>query len=236
MLNNAIVITGAGQRIGLYLAKQFLTLTDYPVVFSYRTHRVGVDELLALGAIGIQVDFTEANSIESFFNKLTAQVSSIRGVIHNASVWAKDAQIENDASLFDAMLKLHIEVPYRLNNQLKPLMDRCDQPLKDIISITDSTVANDTHIAYSASKAGLQDMTKNFAKKYAPEIKVNSIAPGLILFNEDDSESYKKRRLAQSAIRIEPGADVIWQTVQYLMKSPYITGETIVVDGGKKLI
>lgn len=238
MVQNAIFITGAGQRVGLYLAKQFLQQTNYPVVFTYRSEREGVADLIALGAIGVQVDFDEADSIERLVATLQQQVGSLRAVIHNASTWASDAQVADDFGLYTSMFKVHVEVPYQLNIALKPLLDASDSVLKDIVSITDSSVelANDQHIAYLSTKAALSNLTKNFAKKYAPTIKVNEIAPGLIRFNEHDSTEYKQARLAQSAIPIEPGEVVVWLAVDYLLNSVYMTGTCLPVDGGRPLV
>lgn len=238
MLQNAIFISGAGQRIGLHLAKQFLQQTNYPVVFTYRSERSGVAELVAMGAIGIKIDFDETNAVEQLVAVLSQRVGSLRALIHNASTWADDAQVAADFKLYESMFKVHVEVPYQLNIALKPLLDLSDSAFKDIVAITDSSVTlpNDQHIAYLSSKAALSNLTRNFAKKYAPAIKVNEIAPGLIRFNEFDSAEYKEARLAQSAIAIEPGEAVIWQAVNYLLNSPYITGTTLPVDGGRPLI
>ncbi|MBN2866236.1 MAG: dihydromonapterin reductase [Thiotrichales bacterium] len=238
MLQNAIFITGAGQRIGLFLAKQVLLHTDYPVVFTYRSEKPGVAELIALGAIGFQVDFNQVNAEQTLITQLQQTVASLRAVVHNASTWASDEDVANDFTLYDSMFKTHVELPYRLNVALKPLLDASDSALKDIVAITDTSVdlVNDQHIAYLASKTALNNLTKNFAKKYAPEIKVNAIAPGLILFNEGDTSEYKQKRLTQSAIPIEPGAIVIWQALEYLLNSSYTTGISLPVDGGKNLI
>jgi len=238
MLKEAVFISGAGQRVGLYLAKQFLLQTDYPVVFTYRTEKPGVAELKALGAIGIQVDFSQMESVDGLVQTLNQQVASLRAVIHNASTWADDVTVADNNNVFTEMFKVHVDVPYQLNIALKPMLDNANSTLKDIIAITDSSIElpNDRHIAYMATKAALNNMTKNFAKKYAPHIKVNSVAPGLILFNKGDSEAYKQRRLAQSAIAIEPGADVVWQAVHYVLNSGYTTGICLPVDGGKPLI
>jgi len=238
MLENAILISGASQRIGLYLAKQILLNTDYPVVFTYRAKKPGVNELMQLGAIGIQLDLTHADSVARLVDVLNQQVVSLRAVIHNASIWASDEDIAKDYSLFESMFQLHVERPYQLNIALKPLLDASDSTLKDIVAITDTSVdlVNDQHIAYLASKTALSNLTKNFAKKYAPQIKVNTIAPGLILFNDGDTPAYKQKRLTQSAIPIEPGPIVIWQALSYLLNSSYTTGISLPVDGGKNLI
>jgi dihydromonapterin reductase/dihydrofolate reductase len=236
MLTDAIFITGAGQRVGFYLAKRFLA-EGQAVVFTYRTHRPQVDELIALGALGIQVDFNEDGAIERCVQRVREQVGSLRALIHNASVWLTDEQVAADPMAFNALMRLHVEVPYRLNEALQPLLLASGSPLKDIVTLSDASTAqaNDRYMAYLASKAAMQNMSRNFAKKYAPDIKVNDIAPGLILFNEGDSEAYKQKRLAQSALGIEPGEAVVWQAVQYLLQSPYTTGISLPLEGGKNL-
>ncbi|WP_373017471.1 dihydromonapterin reductase [Thiomicrorhabdus sp.] len=236
MLEEAVFISGAGQRIGLHLAKRFVQQGTFPVVFTYRTRHAAVDELESLGATGIQVDFSEDRSVEELLALMEMEVKSLRAVIHNASLWANDAMIEKEPSLYADMFRLHVEVPYRLNLALQPYLKSARSPLKDIISLSDSSAAhsNGDYAAYLASKAALQAMGRNFAQKFAPDIKVNDIAPGLILFHSDDSEAYKQRRLAHSSLGVEPGPDVIWQAVQYLMNSPYTTGVSLPVDGGRR--
>lgn len=228
---NAILITGAGQRIGHYLAKQFLLYTDYAVFFTYRTTKVGVDELMALGAVGIQADFTLVADVDRVINTLKQQASSMRALIHNASLWLED-EVEGS---FEAQWQVHVQAPFRLNEALYPLLKASNE--SDIIALTDASLTHGhkNKVGYYASKAALQEMTYAYAKKYAPTIKVNAIAPGLLMFNESDSGDYRAKRLADLAIPIEPGADVVWQAVRYLMQSPYTTGSVIKLDGGYSL-
>lgn len=238
MLHNAVFMTGASRRIGLYLARQFLEQADYPVVFTYRTSRPEVDELKKLGAIGIQLDLTEPQALDRLLTFLEKEVASLRAVIHNASRWASDAEVGRHPALYQAMFDLHVHLPYRLNLELQPLLLQSQSEKRDIISLSDSsvTIADGSHIAYMASKSALQNLSRNFAKRFAPQVKVNDIAPGLILFHPEDDERYRQRRLAQSAIGIEPGEEVIWEAVQYLMNSPYTTGVSLPVDGGRRLV
>ncbi len=245
LLQDVIFITGGGQRIGAFLVKQFLAETNFPVVFTYRTPRIQVDELVALGAVAIQVDFMDKDVLPGLVKSVQARVGSLRGVIHNASLWLPDVVdvnklqgVEAESDCFKTLFKLHVRTPYFLNNALQPLLEKSTSPLKDIISISDYSVerASSENIAYLASKAALQNMCKGFAKKFAPIIKVNDIAPALILFNEGDSEAYKQNRLAQSVLGIEPGPIVVWQAVQYLMNSSYTTGTVLPLEGGRSLL
>lgn len=237
-IEDAVLITGGGQRIGAYLVRQFLQKTDFPVVFTYRTHRAEVDELVSLGAVAVQCDFTDNNALPGLVDQLKQQISSLRAVIHNASLWLSDAQAPALSAEYSALFKVHVEAPIYLNTELAQLLLASSNPLKDIISLSDYSVSRvtDSHIAYLASKSALQTVTQGFAKKYAPQIKVNDIAPALIQFNVGDSDEYMQKRLAQSALHIEPGPEVVWKAVDYLMNSSYSTGSILQLDGGRHLL
>ncbi|MDU3932608.1 MAG: dihydromonapterin reductase [Serratia liquefaciens] len=107
----------------------------------------------------------------------------------------------------------------------------------DIIHLTDYVVekGSDKHIAYAASKAALDNMTRSFARKLAPEVKVNAIAPALIIFNPGDDEHYRQQALAKSLMKIAPGESEVVNLVNYLLDSRYVTGRTHGVDGGRPL-
>lgn len=233
-LENAILITGASQRIGSHLVERFLQAGDYPVIFTYRTYQPKVDELVKLGALAIQSDFCQAGALEQLIATLNQQVTSLRAIIHNASLWLDD-RVENS---FDQQWQVHVKAPYMLNEGLADLLNASTSPLKDIISLTDASLVRGGayQVGYFASKAALQNMALSFAKRFAPDIKVNDIAPGLIEFNKHDSAEYKARRLKEMLISIEPGMDVIWQAVNYIMQSPYTTGSSLKLDGGRTLV
>jgi len=237
-LENVLMITGAGQRIGAYLVRQFLQQTDYPVMFTYRTMRPEVQELQSLGAIALQCDFDDDAALPGLVNQIKSQVCSIRAIIHNASIWIDDAQAPVFSDNYRSLFRVHVEAPSYLNRELHECLLASTSQLKDIISLSDYSVGRvvDSHIAYLSSKAALQTLSKGYAKEFAPHIKVNDIAPALIQFNEGDDEAYKAKRLARAALPIEPGPEVVWQAVNYLLNSSYTTGSVIPLDGGRSLL
>ncbi|MEW5837278.1 MAG: dihydromonapterin reductase [Pseudomonadota bacterium] len=236
MLRDAILLTGAGQRLGFYHAQRFLD-AGFALVVTYRTPRPSIEILAQAGALTIQADFSTPEGIERFIETLHSQVQSLRCIIHNASVWLTDADLEADPACFDTLFNLHVRAPYRINLACAGLLQACSAPFADIIHITDTALqkGSATRSAYLASKAALDSLTLSHAARLAPKIKVNSIAPGLILFNEGDSTTYRQDRLSRSALGFEPGPDVIWQSIRYLMDNSFITGSTLTVDGGRKI-
>ncbi|MGT4676794.1 SDR family oxidoreductase, partial [Aeromonas caviae] len=136
-----------------------------------------------------------------------------------------------------SMMQIHVNAPYLLNHALESLLRGHGQAASDIIHITDYVVerGSDKHIAYAASKAAMDNMSRSFARKLAPEIKVNAIAPSLILFNEGDDAEYRKQALDKSLMKIAPGEKEIIDLIEYLFGSHYVTGRSFAVDGGRHL-
>lgn len=239
-LSAPILITGAGQRAGLELAKSFLA-RQQPVIFSYRSPKAGVDELLALGALGIQADFTSNQAIIDFIRQVQQATPKLRGIIHNASSWLPDvADPLQQAQAFQALFLVHQQAPLLLNMQLAPLLQayyRTSGQLADIIHLTDDVVRRGSrkHAAYAASKAALENLTFSCAQLLAPEVKVNAIAPALLAFNQGDAPDYQHQALRKSLLGLEPGFGVLVQTVEFLLAQNHLTGAVVPLNGGRHL-
>ncbi|MCE0557742.1 MULTISPECIES: dihydromonapterin reductase [Motilimonas] len=235
-MSSTIVITGAGQRIGLALAND-LYQQGFQVIVSYRTEREGVRQLRSLGVTCIQADFSSQVGIETFIAQVKQKVTNLRAIIHNASDWAAEKNSHDFGALMQQMMQVHVQGPYQLNLALAPLLQANDG-MADIIHFTDYVAekGSQKHIAYAASKAALANLTLSFSAKLAPKVKVNSIAPALLMFNQGDDEAYKKKALAKSLMGLTPGEQEAVAAVTYLLQSQYITGRTIHLDGGRHLV
>jgi hypothetical protein len=114
------------------------------------------------------------------------------------------------------MMAVHVAAPYRINLGLADLL-KAGAP-SDIIHLGDyvSGRGSKKHIAYAASKAAQDNLTLSFAALLAPDVKVNSIAPALVLFNEDDDAAYREKTLRKSLMQREGGLDEMQHQVDYL--------------------
>ncbi|GAB2691986.1 dihydromonapterin reductase [Aliiglaciecola aliphaticivorans] len=242
-----VIITGVGQRLGLCLAEYFLA-KKYKVIGTYRTPRASIDILQAKGAELYQVDFYQQQQIQQFIDSVKSKHAAIDCLIHNASDWHDDKDdlaFADYHAIFSNMMTIHAEVPYLLNLAFKQQFrasksGAADQPqvqYSDIIHISDYVAfkGSKKHMAYAASKAALENLTLSFAQRYSPQIKVNSIAPALLAFNEHDDESYKIKARNKSLLQTEGSFQEVLNTVEWLMASHYITGRTIHLDGGRHL-
>lgn len=238
-MTSPIIITGVGKRIGYALAKHFLA-QGQQVIGTYRSHYPSIDELQALGATLIQGDFYDNAQVQTLIEQLS-QYPKFRAIIHNASDWLADNSPSLAAhEVLQRMMQVHVSVPYQLNLALESQLRAGAEGeigASDVIHITDYVAEKGSakHIAYAASKAALHNMTLSFAAKFAPEVKVNSIAPAMILFNPSDDAAYRQKTLAKAILPKEAGNQEIIALVEYLLDSRYVTGRSHNVDGGRHL-
>lgn len=233
-----IVITGGAQRLGLATAIA-LRQQGYPVVITYRKHRSNLKDLNLNGIETIQADFGNVEGTLKFAKELCQRFETIRAIIHNASEWVTEGEHEDDNSVMQSMLNIHVMAPYLINQACGELLTRYGQQNghADIIHMTDYVAASGSkkHIAYAASKAALENLTQSYASKLAPWVKVNSIAPALLMFNQEDNTEYREKAVKKSLLGIVPGESEGVNTIQYIIQSQYLTGKTIALDGGRHL-
>jgi dihydromonapterin reductase/dihydrofolate reductase len=228
-----ILITGTSQRIGLYCAERLLD-DGFSLIITYRTERESIDRLRQRGVVALKADFSTENGILTLIEQLKGHTDSLRAIVHNASDWITETA-GNEGHAFTQLFNVHMLAPYLINLHCQPLLE-CSSPA-DIVHISDDVVRKGSanRPAYCASKAGLDSLTLSFAARFAPKIKVNGIAPALIMFNTDDDDAYREKALSKSLMGIEPGPQVIYQSLRYLLDNPYVTGTTLTVNGGRHL-
>ncbi|MDR9438598.1 MAG: dihydromonapterin reductase [Halomonas sp.] len=236
MSASPILITGGGQRLGRHCAER-LRDDGHPVIISYRRERPELEMLRERGIVTLPADFSTEAGILAFLDRLRAETTSLRAIVHNASTWAPDSSGPEAGANFERLFRIHMLAPYLINLHARELLEACSEPQRDIVHMTDYVVQKGSkkHAAYAASKAGLDNLTLSFAAMYAPTIQVNAIAPALIMLNEGDDEAYAEKARAKSAMQMIPGPGVIYQSLRYLLDNRYVTGVTLPVDGGRHL-
>ncbi|MDC9724687.1 MAG: SDR family NAD(P)-dependent oxidoreductase [Gammaproteobacteria bacterium] len=237
MLRNTVLVTGSGRRIGFHLASR-LHQEGYTVLAHYRTHTDEIQVLHDLGIETIQADFNNSAAILQFIDDLKTRCSSFRAIIHNASSFSPtSADLTVAAEQYEQFFNVHMMAPFLINQSLQSLLQGIDGNPADIIHITDINVENPTprFDIYGTTKAGLHNMMLVLAKKFAPEIKVNAIAPGPVLFTDQHSQEVQQQMLAETPLAKEGGAEPIYLAVKSVLENPFLTGVSIPVDGGRRL-
>ncbi|WP_135383057.1 dihydromonapterin reductase [Vibrio tasmaniensis] len=237
-MSETILITGVGKRLGFALAQQLIA-DGYKVVGTYRSDYPQLQRLRDNGADLQQVDFYQQSSLEGFLDYVGQEYKTLRAVIHNASDWKPESKkdpSENASHIMHQMMTIHATVPYLFNLTLKDQLISGDKT-SDIIHISDYVAEKGSkkHIAYAASKAALNNLTLSFSAMLAPKVKVNTLSPAMIKFNEHDDEAYKTKALQKALIPTEAGFEEIIDGIKFVLASHYMTGRTLHLDGGRHL-
>lgn len=232
-----VLITGISRRLGLYLVRAFLG-DNFKVI---GLTRIVNDELNKLSKNNnlqvITTNYTDINSLKSAILQIENNNNKIDLVIHNASLFDKDANHSQDLwQYYDVLYQTHMKMPAFINENLYKLLKNKKTP-GCIIHITDISVINPVakFALYCSTKAGLENLSKSYAKKFAPFVRVNSILPGPMLFLPSHTKEEKLAVAQQTLLSVEPGFLPILEGIKFIFENQFITGSSIKIDGGRSI-
>ena len=224
------IVTGAGKRVGAMLAGH-LAAAGWRVI----AHVHHAKDEVPTGAIKVVADLSDGDCAEIVF--AAAEGSAVDLLVNNAARFAWDGFGEFSAGEFDAHMAVNARAPAllidRFAREFGPERDRL------VVNILDAKLfgPNPDYLSYTLSKQGLAGLTDLAARALAPrEIRVNAIAPGLMLQSAGQSAGNFAAMHASNPLRrgVEP-ADVA-ACVDYLVGAHCLTGQTIVLDSGQRFL
>lgn len=233
------LVTGAAYRLGgafaLSLARQ-----GYAILLHYHHSAekaaATAEEIHAAGAPAYlaQADLTDTNSLYSLFSTIDSLPHQLRVLVNSAAIMQRADVRSLSMADWDATLALNLRVPFLMAQQAAERMT--DGGL--IVNVTDAGAAKawTGFPAYTVSKAGLESLTRLLAKAYAPKIRVNAIAPGLVLPSENVTPEEWEKLITRLPLKRPASLEDVAAALEFLLKNESVTGQTIVVDGGYSLL
>jgi pteridine reductase len=233
------LVTGGAHRLGKVFA---LTLARRGfAILLHHHHSVDAavetaDEIRALGvpAFLVQCDLTNEVEISSLLSELDTLPHQLKVLVNSAAIMQKSNIRDTSAAEWDAILALNLRAPFQLAQQAARRMVEGGS----IVNISDAGAHNlwTGYPAYVVSKAALETLTRLLAKAYGPAVRVNAIAPGLVLpsnnVNPEDWDTLVERLPLKHPVTLFE----ISSALSFLLDNESITGQTVVVDGGYSLI
>ncbi len=237
------VITGSTGRLGSAITLALADAGCHCLCHYHRNQALAeriVEKIRQKGpnAAAVQADLTCADEIERLFTHAES-LGPVRVLINSAAVFTRQRLEEITTDKAEQIFNMNLIAPILTSQQFARIVKKdsphAADPVAKIINIADvggiRPWANYT--LYCASKAGLISVTKSLAKELAPAICVNAIAPGLVTWPENFTEKAKQRQLDRIPMaRIAKPHDIT-AAVIFLLKSDYITGQVLNVDGGR---
>jgi NAD(P)-dependent dehydrogenase (short-subunit alcohol dehydrogenase family) len=233
------LVTGAAHRLGrafaLALARQ-----GYAILLHYhRSANEAASTADAVRAIHVPVypvraDLTDEGEIQSLFSKLDSLDHLLKVLVNSASEMTTADLRTVSAAGWDNTLNLNLRAPFLLAQNAARRMTEGGL----IVNVTDAGVGKAwiDFPAYQVSKVGLDTLTRLLARTFAPEIRVNAIAPGLVLPTINIIPEQWKKLVDRLPLHRPASLEDITLTLEFLLKNESITGQTIVVDDGYSLI
>ncbi|VAX18536.1 3-oxoacyl-[acyl-carrier protein] reductase [hydrothermal vent metagenome] len=235
------LITGAARRLGkaitLALADDgFQTAIHYRGAEKEAVTLAGQIEASNGSAKTFRADLTDHTACARLVDEVTGEFGRLDVIVNNASIFAKTPLSEIGFSDIEKFHRIHVVAPAMLSLFSADAL-RDSRPGR-IINILDiyARIPRKGYMPYSVSKAGLEALTKQLALELAPDILVNAVAPGAILEpKEGMDEAMTASMIEKIPLQRFGEPDDIAKCVLFLARSNYITGQTVVVDGGRSL-
>ena len=234
-----ILITGAARRIGAFIA-QIFHAKGYQVIIHYHRSAAAADGLCEqLNAIRqdscalVQSDLNDMEGLQKI-SDLAHSVGRLDVLVNNASSFYPTPLADCGDQQWNDLINSNLKGPFFLSQKLASLLTASNGA---IVNISDmhARQALQNHPIYTIAKAGNIAMTKSLAKELSPNVRVNSVAPGAILWPEHELDDTEKQGAVLNKVpmgRMGTESDIA-QTVYFLaVEATYVTGQTIAVDGG----
>jgi pteridine reductase len=235
------LITGAAHRLGAATAT-LLHQNGLNIVLHYRGSREKaqslqkeLNDLRENSVILIQADLHITNGLTALIEESVKAWGQLDVLINNASSFYPTKMGKATEEQWDDLLGSNLKAPFFLSQAAAPYLKKTNGCIVNIVDIHAERPLKE-HPIYSMAKAGLVMMTKSLAGELGPEIRVNGVAPGAILWPENLDEVTKQRIVSRTFLKRQGEPNDIAKTILYLIKdASYVTGQIIAVDGGRSL-
>jgi len=238
--NKNVLITGAGNRIGSFIATR-LAAEGYSVVIHYHSSALDAENLVAeitrkgSKAAILEADLSDSQQRQALVEKAAKPFGPLTILINNASVFEPDSALTLTEELWDKHFALHAKAPIFLARDFALQLPQGAKG--NIINIIDEQVLrySPDFFSYNLSKSVLWRATRTLAQSLAPNIRVNAIGPGPTLPNARQSESQFAQSVKSLPLQTSASPADIALAIKFLLSTPSMTGQMLALDGGQHL-
>jgi pteridine reductase len=238
-----VLVTGAVKRVGAAIARR-LHRQGASLVLHYRSSERDAHALQAeLNAARpksvalIQADLLDLAGLPEIVKNTISRFERLDALVNNASSFSPTPVGEITLANWDNLIGTNLRAPLFLAQAAAPHLRKTNGV---IVNITDIHAERPlkSYVVYTVAKAGLVGLTRSLARELGPEVRVNGVAPGPILWPEDGSwdEVTRQRTISNTLLKRTGDPDDIARAVHYFIAdAPYVTGQILAVDGGRSI-
>ena len=236
------LVTGAARRIGAAIARR-LHADGHDLALHYRASSREVEALAAEldamrrgSVLVLQADLAEFDRLPELVARTIGRFGRLDALVNNASSFFPTSFGTTTPTQWDALFAANTRAPFFLSQAAAPHLKAAHGAIVNLVDIYDERPLRD-HAVYGMSKAALLHMTRALALELAPEVRVNAVAPGAILWPEDGKgDAAKAAMLARTPLGRIGTPEEIAEAVRWLLRdATYTTGQVLRLDGGRML-
>ena len=235
------LVTGGAHRVGREIAIALAQAGCHLAIHYHNSDKAAKDTASAVKALGVNAtifrsDLRKLDQIEGLFQFIDSEFERLDILVNSAAIMNKIAFQKADEEDWHNTIDLNLKAPFFCIQQAAERMQI--NGAGAIVNISDLAGLRPwrEYPVHSVSKAGVEMLTKVAARAYAPEVRVNAVAPGPVL-KPDGMPDARWQEIGDTLPLQHPGnASDVAQAVIFLLENDFITGETLVVDGGNRLV
>jgi pteridine reductase len=231
------LVTGAGRRVGRAIALS-LGARGMQVVVHYNGSRAGADEtarrIVDAGgqAVVEQADLTLLDSAHALIDRAVAWRGALHALVNSAAIMLRTPIGETSQGDWDMMFAINVRAPYFLSQRAAPALAAVRGTIVNIADLA-AFESWPAYVPHGMTKAAVVQMTRAMARALAPGVRVNAVAPGVVLLPEGWSADGAEHLRSTTPLGRLGAPEDVAQAVIYLLEAQYVTGEVIRVDGGR---
>ena len=244
MAGKAVLITGGARRVGGAISRR-LHRAGADLMLHYRASRSDAEQLreeLEAARPGscalVQADLLNMSALPRLVEETVARFGRLDALVNNAASFFPTPVGTITERAWDDLIGTILKAPLFLSQAAAPHLRERHGAIVNIVDVHADRPLKD-YVVYNIAKGGLAALTRSLARELGPEIRVNGVAPGAILWPEDEAwsnEEERERIIAQTSLKRIGDPDDVARTVQFLIAdAPYVTGQIVAVDGGRSI-
>jgi pteridine reductase len=242
LAGRCVLITGAARRLGAATARHLHAAGASVVVHHHMSAAEARDLVAQLNAVrpgsaaAFAADLADVSALQPLVDATLAHYGRLDVLINNASTFYATAIGSITAAQFDDLIGTNLRAPLFLSQAAAPALRQAKGLILNMVDIHGQRPLKG-HAVYSAAKAGLVMLTRSLARELGPDIRVNGIAPGPVLWAEHGvSDELKREIVGKTALKRAGSPEDIARAAYYFVAdAPYVTGQILAVDGGRSI-
>lgn len=236
------LVTGGARRVGAQITRSLHAAGANVVIHCRRSvEEAGglaaeLERLRPASTAVVTADLLDDAALSGLAQAATGRFGALHLLVNNASTFYPTPVGQVTAAQWDDLIGTNLRAPLFLTQMLAPHLKRTRGSVLNIVDIHGQRPLRD-HIVYSTAKAGLIMLTRSLARELAPEVRVNAVAPGAILWPESGIDTTRREKIQAQTPLARSGSpqDIARAVLFFAAYAPFVTGQVLAVDGGRSI-